>query len=144
MSRIDHKLNDLQRINLLSQCSDDELRTIAATADLIAVRSGDVLRARGGADRSFFLLVSGVAALGTDALLSAGDSDGAIGLLGGEPDTDELRMLSDGRVLVASPRQFAGLIDGVPGFARAIAEDLTRRLRAQHRSNFGGSGDRFE
>jgi CRP-like cAMP-binding protein len=144
MSGVDHKLDDLRRLDLLSHCSDDELRTIASTADLIAMRSGDVLRSHDGGDRSFFLLLSGVAALGTDALLSAGDSDGAVGLLGGDPDTDELRMLGDGRVLVASPRQFAGLINGVPGFARAIAEDLSRRLRAQHRTNFGEPNDHFE
>jgi hypothetical protein len=49
---------------------------------------------------------------------------------------DELRMLSDGDVLVAGPREFAGMISTVPGFAMAIGRELTRRLREQHRRNF--------
>ena len=144
MSGIDHKLDDLRRLDLLAQCTDEELRVVAGTADLVVVRSGEVLRQRGGADRSFFLIVSGIAALGTEALLTPGDSDGSIGLLGGDADTDELRMLSDGRVLVATPRQFSGLIDSVPGFARGIAEDLSRRLRARHLARFGEAIDRPE
>ena len=133
----DDKLEDLRRVRLLSHCTDAELRTIAATADLVAVRSGEVLRPRDCAHRSFFVLLSGTAALGTDALLAFGDSDGAVGLLGGEVETEELRMMSDGRVLVAGPREFAGLTFGVPGFAKGIAEDLSLRLRAQHRANHG-------
>ncbi len=140
----DHKLEDLRRAELLAGCSEDDLRMIASTADLLHLRAGDVLRARGGADRSFFLVLSGIAVLGTDAVLANGESDGAVGLLGGEPDNDELRMLSDGRVLVIGPREFSALIWAVPGFAKGVAQDLSQRLRRQHARNHGRTQDNVE
>jgi len=132
----DHKLDILRHIELFAECTDVDLRTIAATADMVRVEAGDLLRDASGHDRSFFLVLEGTAALGADALLGPGEWDGAIGLLGGEPDTDELRMLSDGCVLVAGPREFNGVMALVPGFATAIGRELTRRLRDQHDRNF--------
>jgi CRP-like cAMP-binding protein len=93
------------------------------------------LRSASGDDRSFFLVLDGVAALGSDALLGPGEWVGAVGLLDGEPETDELRMLSDGHALIAGPREFAGLIAAIPGFASGIGKELTRRLRDQHGRN---------
>lgn len=128
---IDRKLDLLGKIGLFAACSDVELRTIAATADMVTVEAGELLRDASSAP-AFFLVLDGTAALGTESVLAPGDWDGSIGLLGGEPDTDELRMLSDGHVLVAGPREFAGLMALVPGFAAGIGKDLSRRLRAQH------------
>ncbi len=132
----DRKLDMLKTIELFAECTDIELRTIAATADMITVEGGELLRDGATAAPSFYLVLDGTAALGARALLGPGDWDGAVGLLGGEPDTDDLRMLSDGHVLVAGPREFAGLIAAVPGFASGIGKELTRRLRDQHRRNF--------
>ena len=132
----DHKLEMLSQVALFGACSQIELRTVASTADMVPVASGEMLRDGSGADRSFYLVLSGTAALGSDALLGPGEWDGAIGLLGGEPETDELRMLSDGHVLIAGPREFAGLIAAVPWFASGIGKELTRRLRDQHGRNF--------
>ena len=131
----DRKLDMLRGVELFAECSDVELRTIAATADMITVEAGELLRDAGSGE-AFFLVLDGTAVLGTDALLGPGEWDGAVSLLGGEPDTDELRMLSDGHVLVAGPREFGGLIAAVGGFASGIGKELTRRLREQHRRNF--------
>jgi CRP-like cAMP-binding protein len=133
---IDRKLDLLRSVELFAECTDVELRTIAATADMIPVAAGDLLRDGASGGPSFYLVLDGTAALGTDALLGPGDWDGAVALLGGESDSDDLRMLSDGHVLVAGPREFAGLIAAVPGFASGIGKELTRRLRDQHRRNF--------
>ena len=132
----DRKLDLLHGIELFADCTDVELRTIAATADMITVSSGELLRDGARSEPSFFLVLDGTAALGTDALLGPGEWDGAVALLGGEPDSDDLRMLSDGHILVAGPREFAGMIAAVPGFASGIGKELTRRLRDQHRRNF--------
>lgn len=133
---MDRKLDMLRAVDLFAGCSDVELRMIAATADMISVDAGELLRDAASAVPSFYLVLEGTAALGTDALLGPGDWDGAVALLGGEPDTDDLRMLSEGLVLVAGRREFAGLIAAVPGFASGIGKELTRRLRDQHRRNF--------
>jgi trk system potassium uptake protein TrkA len=132
----DRKLDVLRRIPLLDSLSEGELRTIAATADMMHLRSGDVVREAGGADHSFYLVLSGAVAVGNAGVLVAGGWDGAVGLLGGEPETDELRMLSDGVVLVAGPREFGGMLQRIPGFASVIGRELSRRLRDQHRRNF--------
>lgn len=132
----DRKLDVLRTIPLLKHLSDNELRTIAATADMLHMHGGEVVREAGGGDHSFYLVLSGALAVGSEGVLVAGGWDGAVGLLGGEPETDELRMLSDGVVLVAGPREFGGLLQKVPGFASVIGRELTRRLREQHRRNF--------
>jgi CRP/FNR family transcriptional regulator, cyclic AMP receptor protein len=132
----DRKLEMLRSVELFAECTDVELRTVAATADMIRVDAGELLRDGAIGPPSFYLILDGTAALGSDALLGPGDWDGAIPLLGGESDTDDLRMLSDGVVLIAGPREFGGLLAAVPGFASGIGRELTRRLRDQHRRNF--------
>jgi CRP-like cAMP-binding protein len=131
----DRKLDMLRGIELFAECSDVELRTVAATADMLTVTAGELLR-DADSGPSFYLILDGTAALGAEALLGPGEWDGAVALLGGEPDTDELRMMSDGHVLIAGPREFGGLIAAVPGFASGLGKELTRRLRDQHRRNF--------
>jgi hypothetical protein len=132
---MDRKLDMLRSIDLFADCTEVELRTIAATADMVSVDAGELLRDADGGP-SFFLILEGTAALGTDALLGAGEWDGAVAMLGGEPDTDELRMLTEGHVLIAGPREFGGLMAAVGGFASGIGKELTRRLREQHRRTF--------
>lgn len=132
----DRKLDALRGIPLLDDLTDAELRMIASTADMLHLRAGDVVREPSSDDHSFFLVLSGAVAAGSDGVLVPGGWDGAVGLLGGEPETDELRMLSDGVVLVAGPREFGGMLTKVPGFAASIGRELTRRLREQHRRNF--------
>jgi CRP-like cAMP-binding protein len=135
----DRKLDVLRRISLLEDLSDNELRTIAATADMLHLRAGEVVREASSVDHSFYLVLSGAVAVAGDAILVAGGCDGAIGLLGEEPETDELRMLSDGIVLVAGPREFGGMLQKVPRFASVIGRELSQRLREQHRRTTGGS-----
>jgi hypothetical protein len=131
----DRKLDLLRGIALFHGCTEVELRTVAATADMIAVQAGELLRDASAAP-SFYLILDGTAVLGTEAVLGAGQWDGAVELLGGEPDVEELRMLTDGHVLIAGPREFGGLIAAIGGFASGIGKELTRRLRDQHKRNF--------
>lgn len=132
----DRKLDVLRRIPLLERLSDNDLRRIAATADMLHMRAGEIVRGANSGDRSFYLVLSGAVAVGSDGVLVPGGWDGAVGLLGGEPETDELRMLSDGVVLVAGPREFGGMLQRIPGFASVMGRELTQRLREQHRRNF--------
>jgi CRP-like cAMP-binding protein len=131
----DRKIDILRATTLLSSCSELELAAVAATADMVGVSSGELLRDANGSDQSFFMILEGTAALGTDALLGPGDWTGAIALLGGEEDIGELRMLSEGSVLIAGPREFSGLLVTVPSFARELMKALSERLREQHRRN---------
>lgn len=125
----DHKIKRLEQIPMLSACSTAELRTVAASGDMVAVEPGDVVRRNGPNDRSFLLLLDGAAAVnGGERRLRRGDSYGALGLLTGRPETDEIRMLTAGRVLVLSVRQFRGLIRHTPGFAVGLATAIAHRM----------------
>jgi hypothetical protein len=63
-----------------------------------------------------------------DAVLKAGDSSGAVSLLGGSDEARELSVRIDGRLLVVGRREFTTLMRRVPGFAAGVAEELARRL----------------
>jgi CRP-like cAMP-binding protein len=134
----DNKLDLLKDLALFARCSTEELRFVAATADMVQVAEADVLRRAGVDDHAFYVILRGAAVRGRDAVLAPGDWDGAVGLLSGESDTDELRMLTDGTVLVCGPREFSALMVAVPGFVPEIAKHLSRRLRDQHRRNEKG------
>ncbi len=121
----DHKVKRLEQIPMLADCSSMELRTVASTGDMIAVGSGDVIRHKGSSDRSFFVLLEGDAAVnGGERRLARGETYGALGLLTGTTEIDEVRMLTDGRVLIFSPRQFGGLVRRAPGFALGLARAI--------------------
>ena len=141
MRKKDDKVRRLASLPSFADCSDDDLRAIASSADLIAVREGDVLHTRGAANNDAVLILDGIAVVATDALLSRGDWFGAVALLDGDAETSELRMLTDGSVLVFGRRQFAGSIVGVPSFATALAKDLSMQLRAQHERDHVGAND---
>jgi CRP-like cAMP-binding protein len=124
MFKSDKKIDRLRDIELFAGCSMQELRTIASLGDHIAIREGDVIA---GSDRTFFLLKSGEASAG-DAVLRPGDSQGSLGLLGGPTEIPNVRMKTDGTVLVVGRREFSSLMHRVPGFAFGIARDLARSI----------------
>jgi hypothetical protein len=127
----DLKVESPERVPMLSHCSARELRTVAARGVVLTVRPGDVVR-RSGGDGSFLLILSGFATRGDEAVLEAGHSYGAIELLGGEHESDEVRMLTEGTVLVIGAREFSGLFYTVPGFALGVAKEVaTRAFDAQ-------------
>ena len=121
----DHKIKSLEQIPMLSACSSAELRTVAASGDMVAVDPGDVIRRRGSADRSFFVLLAGDADVNDGELrLGRGDTYGALALLTDTENSDEIRMRTPGRVLVFSARQFRGLVRRTPEFAMGLAREV--------------------
>jgi CRP-like cAMP-binding protein len=123
----DHKIKQLEQIPGLRRCPRPELRLIAAAADEARLSAGEVLRHGGDADRSFFLVLDGEAEVAEDGRrLRAGDSYGACNaLVDGGPEA-ELRMRTDGRVLVLGTREFRGLMHRAPFFATTIAMAIAR------------------
>jgi CRP-like cAMP-binding protein len=124
MFKQDKKVELLRGIDLLKACSLSELRTVASLGDHVAVRAGEVLPPL---ERSFVLVTSGEACVGNDTL-KAGDSRGAVALLGGPAEDETFSMRTDGRLLVVGRREFTTLMRRVPGFAAGVAEQLARRF----------------
>jgi CRP-like cAMP-binding protein len=132
MLRTDQKINRLEQVPMLRACTPSDLRSIAATGDMIAVEPGDVVRHRN--DDSFVLILDGEAISSDGSVLSSGDGCGAEAILTEQREADEVWMLTDGRVLIMSGRQFRSLMRRCSVFATAVARSLATRSLARSSS----------
>ncbi|MEX2393028.1 MAG: cyclic nucleotide-binding domain-containing protein [Actinomycetota bacterium] len=139
MRKRDAKVRRLRSLASFAHLSDDDLVEIASSADLVAMRAGDVVHPQGAPNNDALLIVDGTAVLGTDALLGRGEWFGAVALLDGDTEDAELRMLTDGVLLVFGRREFAGSIVRIPAFWAALAKDLSQELRRQHDRDHAGT-----
>lgn len=112
---------------MLRSCTSQELRAVAALGDETFVRSGQVVCAAGSDRTSFFILLAGEAKTSEGERLVSGDSYGAAEALAGLSSREEVRMVTDGSVVVFGSRELAGVIRRAPNFALAIARTLATR-----------------
>jgi hypothetical protein len=124
----DHKIKSLEEIEWLSKCSKEDLRTIARSADLLVAKPDEVVRYSTRTDSSFVLILDGEASVDDDTLLQTGDHFGAAGLLTDCVQSGEVRMVTPGRVLIMSARQFTGLVRRCSGFALGLAREMARDI----------------
>jgi CRP-like cAMP-binding protein len=141
MRRKDPKVDKLHHVPLFAGLGDGDLRTIAASADLVHVVAGQLLHAATTSHDAAVFILEGTAVVDGTALLGPGGFHGAVAMLDGDADDGDLRMLTDGAVLVFGRRQFAGVLVAVPAFATALAKALSERLRSQHLRNHVGARD---
>jgi CRP-like cAMP-binding protein len=124
----------LRGLDLFAGCSRNELALIAANLTEHRARAGDVLIEEGRTGRELIVLVEGTATVRRGdrvvGRLGPGEVAGEVALLDHGPRT--ARVVADGPVLalVCTRVEFTTLIDGVPGFARALLPGLARRVRA--------------
>ncbi len=123
----DHKVRSLAHVPMLRSCTAVELRALAALGDECSVRSGEVLCAAGSTRPEFLILLEGEAQTSVGDRLVPGDSHGAAEALAGMSSREEVRMLTDGSVVVFGPRELAGVIRRAPNFALALARTLATR-----------------
>lgn len=97
------KEQKLAALSVLRSCTRAEIRTIARTGDEVAVRAGEVLCRSSDHVRPVLILLSGRARLGGGRTLEAGDVHDA------DDDRGDVRMVTDGRVLVIEPRAYRRL-----------------------------------
>src|SRR5687767_4290189 len=101
----DHKVRSLAHVPMLRSCTAVELRALAALGDECSVRSGEVLCAAGSTRPEFLILLEGEAQTSVGDRLVPGDSHGAAEALAGMSSREEVRMLTDGSVVVFGPRE---------------------------------------
>jgi CRP-like cAMP-binding protein len=124
---------DLAAVPLFSACSKKDLQLVARRAEQVRVPAGKVLVREGAAGAEFFVILSGtaevtrhgrrVATLGPDAFF------GDLALLDRAPRNATVTAKTEMELAVLGQREFAAMIEEVPGFAHKLLSGLAHRLR---------------
>lgn len=133
MARADTKLEHLSKVRLFSGLNKKELELVAKASDETRATSGQVLTTEGKQGHEFFLILEGQAKVSRDgndlATLGPGQYFGELSLLGGGPRTATVTADSDMELLVVGQREFAGVLDEIPGVAHKLLTTMAARLR---------------
>lgn len=126
-------LDHLAEVPLFSALSKKDLQLVARNAEDVKVDAGKVLVSEGAAGTEFFVIVDGKARVTRRgkkiAELGPGGFFGDLALLDRAPRNATVVAETPMEVLVLGQREFAALIDEVPGFAHKLLAGLARRLR---------------
>ncbi len=133
MTSGDQFLKHLGEVPLFRALSKKDLRLVARRGEDLEVPAGKVLVEQGAAGSEFFVIVSGRAKVTRRgrkmATLGAGSFFGDLALLDKAPRNATVVAETPMEVVVMGQREFAGLIDDVPGFSRKLLAGMARRLR---------------
>jgi CRP/FNR family transcriptional regulator, cyclic AMP receptor protein len=133
MSRRDAFLDHLAQVPLFSALSRKELALVARRAEDVRVEPGRVLVSEGSTGSEFFVIIDGTATVSRRgrkvATLGPGGAFGELALLDKAPRNATVTAQTEMEVVVLGQREFGGLIDEVPGFARKLLAGMARRLR---------------
>jgi CRP-like cAMP-binding protein len=133
MARRDAFIDHLQQVPLFAACSRKDLQLVARRAEDVKVTAGKTLISEGETGHEFFVILDGTARVSRQgrkiAILGPGDAFGELALLERAPRNSTIVAESDMELVVLGQREFAGLIDEVPGFARKLLAGMAKRLR---------------
>jgi CRP/FNR family transcriptional regulator, cyclic AMP receptor protein len=133
MAGKDSHLDHLASISLFSALSRKELQRVARASDEVRVRAGHELVRQGDIGREMFVVVDGTATVKRNGRkigsAEPGHSIGELSLLDKGPRTATVTADTDCTVLVLGSREFAGVLDEVPGLAHKIMAALATRIR---------------
>jgi CRP/FNR family cyclic AMP-dependent transcriptional regulator len=133
--RKDQKIELLSQVPLLAHCSKSELARIAALADLVEFREGEILMREGQPGSEFFVIVDGFATVQKGgsrlAELGAGDWVGEIALLSDVPRTATVVAGSPLQTLVLTRAGFSALMHEVPSIGTKVLSAVGERLAEQ-------------
>ena len=126
-------LKHLAQVPLFSSCSNRDLQKIARASDELAIEDGRVLVEQDAVGHEFFVIIEGSADVKRSnrriATMGPGDHFGELALFDGGPRTATVVATSPMRVLVLGQREFAGLLDEVPGLAHKVLRNMAARIR---------------
>jgi len=126
-------LKHLASVPLFSSCSNRDLQKIAKASDEVSIEKGRVLVEQNAIGHEFFVIIEGDAAVTISDqrinTLGPGDHFGELALFDGGPRTATVVAETPMLVLVLGQREFAGLLDEVPGLAHKVLANLARRIR---------------
>jgi CRP/FNR family cyclic AMP-dependent transcriptional regulator len=123
----------LAAVPLFSALSKQDLQRVASAADELDVEAGRELVTEGRVGHEFFLILRGQATVRRNqrkvATLGPGEYFGELALLHRGPRSATVVAETDMTLLVLGQREFAGLIDSVPGMASKLLKGIAQRLR---------------
>jgi CRP-like cAMP-binding protein len=129
----DAHLDHLASIPLFSALSRKELQRVAKASDTINVQAGHELIRQGDVGREMFVIVDGSATVKRNGrkigVAGPGSAIGELSLLDKGPRPAPPPPDSPAELLVLGSRQFAGVLDEVPGLAHKIMASLANRIR---------------
>lgn len=129
----DAHLDHLGSIPLFSALSRKELQLVAKASDEVTIKQGHELTRQGDIGREMFVLVDGTVTVRRNGrkvrTLEPGSAVGEFALLDRGPRTATVVADTDCRVLVLGAREFAGILDEVPGLAHKIMANLAAKVR---------------
>ena len=123
----------LREVPLFSALSKRELARVDQASDELDVTAGRELVIQGRTGHEFFLILSGQAKVRRDdrevATLGPGQYFGELALFDRGPRTATVVADTDMKVVLLGQREFAGLLDTVPGMAAKLLAAVAKRLR---------------
>jgi CRP-like cAMP-binding protein len=129
----DDKIDRLEEVALLAECSRKQLRAIARISEVMEVPAGSVLARSGEPGEQFFLILDGTARVevGTRrrGRIEPGQYFGEMSLLDGGPRSATVAADTPLRLLVIKRRDFTTLLREAPELTQNILATLSRRLR---------------
>src|SRR6266850_145214 len=133
MARRDAFIDHLQQVPLFAACSRKDLQLVARRAEDVRVPAGKTLISEGETGHEFFVILDGTAKVTRHgrkiATLGPGDAFGELALLEKAPRNATAVADTPMELVVLGQREFAGLIDEAPGFARKLLAAMAHRLR---------------
>ena len=144
MARQDAFIEHLQQVPLFSACSKRDLQLVARRAEDVRVAAGKVLVNEGETGHEFFVIIDGSARVTRRgkrvATLGAGSAFGELALLDKAPRNATVIAETPMELVVLGQREFAGIIDEVPGFSRKLLAGMANRLREADAKTIGPIG----
>jgi CRP-like cAMP-binding protein len=123
----------LAGVGLFSALSKAELREVARASDEIDVEAGHEVVTEGRIGHEFFLILDGEAIVRRNgrkvATLGPGQYFGELSLLDRGARSATVVAVTDMRLLVLGQREFAGLLETIPGMASKLLVSMAHRLR---------------
>lgn len=129
----DDKIDRLEEVGLLAECSRRQLRAIARISEVIEVPEDTVLARSGAPGDEFFLILDGSARVEVSprkrSRLKPGEYFGEMSLLDGGPRSASVIAETPLRLLVIKRRDFNTLLREAPELTESLLATLSRRLR---------------
>jgi CRP/FNR family transcriptional regulator, cyclic AMP receptor protein len=127
----------LAAVRLFATCSRKELRAVAKSAKIAAVKSGAQVITEGDAGNAMYVILTGTARVSRAgrklATVGPGAAFGELALLSKGPRTATVVALSDMEVAIITRRKLTRLLEAAPAFSRKLLEALADVVRENDR-----------
>jgi len=133
MARHNVFVDHLQQVTLFAACSRKDLQTLSHRAEDRWVPAGTTIVKEGDDGNEFFVILDGTARVSRQgrkiATLGPGSGFGELALLESARRNATVVADTDMELVVLGEREFAEMLDEVPGFARKMLAGAAHRLR---------------